>query len=230
MIGYLSEPSSPSPTPSLYPTPPTQPRQVGVLRVLLELVAVAPDAVGAHVPELVPGIQAALQVRRGEGALQAGPCIAARPQVATCGCSRRSLRRRRGSLPRPPRLRMLPDNLPCHCLAQDASSTGSNSKIQALQFLNAGGLLHLVACHNSWTVPWSMPSCGATSAPRRPSACPSCRLRRASPSGAPLPHPSASPIPAPPLRSHGFQRPRRLPAVRGAAVQERVRGCGGAIL
>jgi hypothetical protein len=53
-----------------------------VFRVLLELVAVAPDAVGARVGELIPGIQGALQ---------------------------------------------------------DASSTGSNSKIQALQFLNSGG-------------------------------------------------------------------------------------------
>lgn len=54
--------------------------KVGVFRVLLELVAVAPDAVGSHVAELLPGIQAALQ---------------------------------------------------------DSSSTGSNSKVQALQFLNA---------------------------------------------------------------------------------------------
>ena len=36
-------------------------RQVGVFRVLLELVGVAPDAVGGHARELVPGIQAALQ-------------------------------------------------------------------------------------------------------------------------------------------------------------------------
>ncbi|PRW59351.1 cullin-associated NEDD8-dissociated 1 isoform B [Chlorella sorokiniana] len=54
--------------------------KVGVFRVLLELVAVAPDAVGSHVAELLPGIQAALQ---------------------------------------------------------DSSSTGSNSKVQALQFLNS---------------------------------------------------------------------------------------------
>ncbi|KAL4425586.1 hypothetical protein ABPG75_009602 [Micractinium tetrahymenae] len=54
--------------------------KVGVFRVLLELVAVAPDAVGAHMQELLPGIQSALQ---------------------------------------------------------DTSSTGSNSKIQALQFLNS---------------------------------------------------------------------------------------------
>jgi hypothetical protein len=33
-----------------------------VFRVLLELVAVVPDAVGGHVAELTPGIQAALQV------------------------------------------------------------------------------------------------------------------------------------------------------------------------
>ncbi|KAI3438734.1 hypothetical protein D9Q98_001153 [Chlorella vulgaris] len=35
--------------------------RVGVFRVLLELVGVAPDAVGEHVGELIPGIQAALQ-------------------------------------------------------------------------------------------------------------------------------------------------------------------------
>lgn len=35
--------------------------KVGVFRVLLELVGVAPDAVGAHIQELLPGIQAALQ-------------------------------------------------------------------------------------------------------------------------------------------------------------------------
>lgn len=61
---------------------------MGVFRVLLELVAVAPDAVGSHVAELLPGIQAALQVRPGgekgagcpgEGRLMGGN----RPALAT---------------------------------------------------------------------------------------------------------------------------------------------------
>ena len=51
----------PTRTPLVHTTPCSH--QVGVFRVLLELVAVAPDAVGAHVRELLPGIQAALQVR-----------------------------------------------------------------------------------------------------------------------------------------------------------------------
>lgn len=45
--------------------------QVGVFRVLLELVAVAPDAVGAHAKELTPGVQAALAVG-GRGEVRVG--------------------------------------------------------------------------------------------------------------------------------------------------------------
>ena len=72
--------------------------QVGVFRVLLELVAVTPDAVGGHAGELLPGIQAALRDPSSAGAsskiqalqfLNSGACVERRGagQAGTCGKS-----------------------------------------------------------------------------------------------------------------------------------------------
>ena len=57
-----------TPTPTLTHTlPPPQHAQAGAFRVLLELTAVAPDAVGARVGELAGGLGAALRDRTSAG-------------------------------------------------------------------------------------------------------------------------------------------------------------------